>query len=118
MTDATATIRRPEPGAAATSRRRRPLAAIDLLKAYAIFGVLWQHTVPRTVTEHAMGNLWIRPAVPIFFVLLGLNLAGSLSRQGPLDATGVKTYMLRRLDRLALPLLLDVQDQRKRPPTS
>ena len=106
MTDATATIRRPEPGAAATSRRRRPLAAIDLLKAYAIFGVLWQHTVPRTVTEHAMGNLWIRPAVPIFFVLLGLNLAGSLSRQGPLDATGVKTYMLRRLDRLALPLLL------------
>ena len=88
--------------------RHRPLDAIDLLKAFAILGVLWQHTVPADITDRLWGNLWVRPAVPIFFVLIGLNLAGSLRRRGGVRWTPafLASYLRRRFDRIAVPFLL------------
>src|SRR5215218_513743 len=85
---------------------RRSLDAIDVLKAYAIFGVLWQHAVPPAVTGDLMGNLWIRPAVPIFFVLVGFNLAGSLARSHRCEPRPVRSYLRRRVERIAVPFLL------------
>lgn len=91
-----------------TAESHRPLAAIDLLKAFAIVGVLWQHTMPWDVTEALYGNLWVRAAVPIFFVLIGFNLAGSLRRRGGVEWTGTffRSYLGRRLDRIVAPFLL------------
>jgi len=87
---------------------RRDIAAIDILKGLAILSVLWQHTVPPTITRNVMGSLWIRPAVPIFFLLMGLNLATSLRRTSADGLTGQmwKRYLLRRVDRIAVPFLL------------
>jgi peptidoglycan/LPS O-acetylase OafA/YrhL len=83
-------------------------AAIDLLKAFAILAVLWQHTVPNDTTDDVLGNLWIRAAVPIFVVLLGLNLMRAVRRRGPvaLDRAGLRAYLRRRAARLVPPLLL------------
>lgn len=87
---------------------KRGIDAIDLLKAYAILGVLWQHTMPGSLTDGALGNLWVRPAVPIFFVLIGLNLSGSMRRHGGVrfDRAFLRTYAWRRWDRIAVPFLL------------
>src|SRR4051812_31308979 len=82
MTSRAAESSRPH-AAPAPPPRRGETAAIDLLKGYAILGVLWQHAVPASITNALGGNLWVRPAVPIFFILLGLNLATSLTRHGP-----------------------------------
>ena len=80
--------------------------AIDLLKGLAILAVLWQHTVPNATTDDVFGNLWIRAAVPVFIVLMGLNLMGAVRRRGPitLDRDGLRDYATRRASRLALPL--------------
>jgi peptidoglycan/LPS O-acetylase OafA/YrhL len=95
-----------DPAGAAPRLARLP-DAIDLLKAYAILGVLWQHTVPRDVTATLLGNLWIRPAVPIFLILLGLNLESSLRRRGLAPTwSSLRVYLARRLDRLVLPFVL------------
>jgi len=81
--------------------------AIDVLKALAIVAVLWQHSFEAELTDDLFGNLWVRPAVPIFFVLVGLNLAGSLRRRGvALDGRSLRTYFVRRLDRIAVPFVL------------
>jgi peptidoglycan/LPS O-acetylase OafA/YrhL len=88
--------------------RRVHNAAIDLLKGYAILGVLWQHAVPASITNPLGGNLWARPAVPIFFILLGLNLGTSLTRRGlpTLDRATLSDYARRRLARVAVPFLV------------
>src|SRR3954447_24348532 len=88
--------------------RRVHNAAIDLLKGYAILGVLWQHAVPASITNALGGNLWVRPAVPIFFILLGLNLATSLTKRGrpALDRVTLTDYARRRVARVALPFLV------------
>lgn len=106
-TSRTAEPRRP-PEVAAAARGRRDNAAIDLLKGYAILGVLWQHAVPASITNALGGNLWARPAVPIFFILLGFNLATSLTRRGrpSLDRATLADYARRRLTRIAVPFLV------------
>jgi peptidoglycan/LPS O-acetylase OafA/YrhL len=88
--------------------RRAGNAAIDLLKGYAILAVLWQHAVPASITNALGGNLWVRPAVPIFFILLGLNLATSLTKRGrpALDRVTLTDYARRRVARVALPFLV------------
>jgi peptidoglycan/LPS O-acetylase OafA/YrhL len=80
-------------------------AAIDLLKALAIGGVLWQHTVAIDVTDDVFGNLWIRAAVPIFVVLMGFNLMASVLKRGE-ERIALGDYMRRRVQRLAAPFLL------------
>jgi peptidoglycan/LPS O-acetylase OafA/YrhL len=107
MTRRTAEPQRPREVAPAP-RRRANNAAIDLLKGYAILGVLWQHAVPASITNALGGNLWARPAVPIFFILLGLNLATSLTRRGrpSLDRATLTDYARRRVARVAVPFLV------------
>lgn len=80
---------------------------IDFIKAWAILAVLWQHTIPRSITEDALGALWVRPAVPVFFVLMGLNLGASLLRSDgtELERHKLVGYWRRRLDRIAVPYL-------------
>jgi peptidoglycan/LPS O-acetylase OafA/YrhL len=81
--------------------------AIDILKALAIVAVLVQHTVPGHALADVGRNLWIRPAVPIFFILLGVNLAGSLLRHGgPETRASLVDYYRRRLDRILVPVLV------------
>jgi peptidoglycan/LPS O-acetylase OafA/YrhL len=96
------------PSSDAAHRQRRTNAAIDLLKGYAILAVLWQHAVPASITNVIGGNLWVRPAVPIFFVLLGLNLTQALTRRGApsLDRAFLTEYARRRLARVAVPFLV------------
>lgn len=81
--------------------------AIDILKALAILGVLVQHTVPGDQLADVGRNVWIRPAVPIFFVLVGLNFMGAVDRSrssGTWD--GAAAFLRRRLNRIVGPLLV------------
>jgi peptidoglycan/LPS O-acetylase OafA/YrhL len=92
---------------AAAPRGPGSLAALDMLKGLAILAVLWQHSVPADITNPALGNLWIRPAVPIFLIILGYNTAGSLRRRGVvrLDGAFWSDYARRRVARVILPFL-------------
>jgi peptidoglycan/LPS O-acetylase OafA/YrhL len=83
-------------------------AAIDLLKGLAIMSVLWQHTVTPAFTDDVWGNVWIRTAVPIFIVLMGLNLMRSAVRRGGVDLSrpALRDFYGRRVRRIAVPLLL------------
>jgi peptidoglycan/LPS O-acetylase OafA/YrhL len=86
----------------------RPVDAIDLMKATAIALVLWQHTVPVTWTNQLLGNVWVRPAVPVFFVLAAFNFSGSLRRRGGerLSWAALRAFYARRFDRIAAPFLI------------
>ena len=55
--------------------------AIDILKALAIVLMLVQHTVPGHELAAVGRNTWIRVCVPIFFVIMGMNLMGSWDRR-------------------------------------
>jgi peptidoglycan/LPS O-acetylase OafA/YrhL len=85
--------------------RRRHLVQIDVLKGAAILGVLAQHGLSAS-DLHAVGaDLWIRQAVPIFFILMGLNAAGSYARRGSrrLRELASRDYWRGRLARLGIP---------------
>ena len=92
--------------AAAAPRGPGSVAALDMLKGLAILAVLWQHSVPADITNPALGNLWIRPAVRSSG-LLRRHTAGSLRRRGVvrLDGAFWSDYARRRVVRVILPFL-------------
>jgi peptidoglycan/LPS O-acetylase OafA/YrhL len=80
------------------------LDQIDLLKAFAIVGVVFQHGVPFGDRTDVWASLWADQSVPIFVVLTGLLLAHSRG-VGPLPWRGARAreYLRRRFARLLIP---------------
>ncbi len=80
--------------------------AQDILKGVAIIGVLIQHAAPRDDLRAVYTPLHLGLAVPVFIVLTGMNLAGSILRHGdrPLRRLYSREYASRRLGRLVPPL--------------
>jgi peptidoglycan/LPS O-acetylase OafA/YrhL len=95
-------------GPARVSQPRRHIAQIDILKGLAILGVMAQHAFASAVLYRAWEMLYLVQAVPIFFVLMGLNASRSLSKVAPLTLRRLYAprYFRQRVDRLLVPFLL------------
>ena len=98
--------------AASGSARRGPLSSshmpqIDALKGLAIIGVMAQHAFASRALNSAWDTLYAGQAVPIFFVLMGLNATASASRRGIASLSDLYAgrYWAGRLDRLLVPFL-------------
>lgn len=87
---------------------RRRVIQIDLLKGLAIIGVMAQHAFMPRVLYDAWDSLHVGQAVPIFFVLMGLNAGRSLERSGARELRSLYSlrYLMGRLDRLLVPFLV------------
>jgi peptidoglycan/LPS O-acetylase OafA/YrhL len=80
---------------------------IDVLKGLAILGVMAQHAFSSRALYDSWDTLHVGQAVPIFFVIMGLNAAGSMSRHrdAPLRRLYSWRYLVSRYRRLIVPLL-------------
>jgi peptidoglycan/LPS O-acetylase OafA/YrhL len=87
---------------------RRHIAQIDILKGLAIVGVLAQHAFASAFLYRAWDMIYVVQAVPIFFVLMGLNASQSLAKVAPITLRRLYTrrYFRERFDRLLVPFLL------------
>ena len=79
---------------------------IDVIKGLAIIGVMVQHAFTAGFLHGSWDTLWAGQAVPVFFVLMGLNAARSTARSPDVSLRGLYTprYVRGRLDRLLVPL--------------
>jgi peptidoglycan/LPS O-acetylase OafA/YrhL len=79
---------------------------IDMLKGVAIVGVMVQHAFSSRFLQLSWDTLYAGQAVPIFFVLMGLNAIRSADRSGVRTLSGCysRRYLRGRLDRLVVPL--------------
>ena len=75
---------------------------IDIMKGFAILGVLFTHAAMAPLPSKPLTDFYALQAVPVFIVLIGMNLAMSLQRQA--EKHGPSHY-LRRLKRLAVPFV-------------
>src|SRR4051794_24507919 len=69
--------------------------------------MLLQHTVPGHELAAVGRNAWIRPAVPVFFVVMGMNLMGSWERsrrQG--ESPRIAEFWTKRLYRILAPFVV------------
>ena len=73
---------------------------IDIMKGLAILGVLFTHAAMAPLTSKPLTDFYALQAMPVFIVLMGLNLAMSLRRQAQADSS---SHYWRRLQRLAVP---------------
>ena len=80
---------------------------IDALKGLAIVGVMVQHAFTSGGLSSVWDTLYVGQAVPVFFVLMGLNAAASASRRGTSSLRGLYglRYWAGRFDRLLVPFL-------------
>ena len=80
---------------------------IDVLKGLAILGVMVQHAFPSRSLNAAWDTLHVGQAVPIFFIIMGLNAARSLGRHeaAPLRELYSRRYLRGRFQRLIVPLI-------------
>lgn len=78
-----------------------------MLKGLAIFGVMAQHAFSPQVLHDGWDTLWIGQAVPVFFVIMGLNAAPSIARRLPAPLTQLynRRYWTGRFERLVAPIL-------------
>jgi peptidoglycan/LPS O-acetylase OafA/YrhL len=65
----------------ATPASRGRVRQIDVLKGLAIIGVMVQHAFSSSFLQHSWEILYAGQAVPIFFVIMGLNAAQSMARR-------------------------------------
>lgn len=86
---------------------------VDLLKGLAIIFVIVGHTISFTSIKSLnlisfIFILTIFQAVPIFFLLMGRNMASSFKKRGykNLNQIFTKTYFKRRLRRIVYPLII------------
>lgn len=65
------------------------------------------HALPASIRRDALTVFHIGQAVPVFFVLMGLNLGLALGRRGPRNLRDIyeKEYFVKRLKRVGLPFL-------------
>jgi len=54
---------------------------IDIMKGFAILGVLFTHAAMAPLASKPLTDFYALQAVPVFIVLMGLNLSMSLRRQ-------------------------------------
>ena len=73
------------------------------MKGFAILGVLFTHAAMAPLTSKPLTDFYALQAVPVFIVLMGLNLSMSLRRQA--EKHGPSHYW-RRLKRLAIPFAI------------
>jgi peptidoglycan/LPS O-acetylase OafA/YrhL len=80
---------------------------IDVLKGLAIIGVMLQHAFASSFLQHSWEILYAGQAVPVFFVIMGLNAAQSMARRQPRSVADLYTrsYVRGRLRRLVVPIL-------------
>jgi peptidoglycan/LPS O-acetylase OafA/YrhL len=100
--------RAPARGAAAPAPRGRGrVRQIDVLKGLAIIGVMVQHAFGDGFLQHSWEILYAGQAVPVFFVIMGLNAAQSLARRGGGSISDLYTrrYARSRFERLVVPIL-------------
>jgi peptidoglycan/LPS O-acetylase OafA/YrhL len=85
---------------------RGRIRQIDVIKGLAIVGVMVQHAFTAGFLHGSWDTLWAGQAVPVFFVLMGLNAARSTARSKDVSLRGLYTtrYVRGRLDRLIVPL--------------
>lgn len=87
---------------------RNHYAQIDIMKGLAIVGVVVIHsTISAYLLQHG-GQFWLAQSVPVFMVLLGMNLGMSLSRSGSTELAEVygNGYWTRRWNRLFVPFAI------------
>jgi len=88
-------------------KKKFNLLQIDLLKGIAIIFVLIFHTLPRETLDGIYFDFHIRQAVPIFILLLGLNMGMSFARQKfELNIGNIKKYLQNRFWRIIFPFLV------------
>lgn len=99
--------RAPSGGGPTTAPRRR-LREIDVLKGLAIIGVMVQHAFTSRWLYDSWDTLWAGQAVPVFFVLMGLNATQSMDRRPAASLRELYTarYFRGRFRRLVVPILL------------
>lgn len=80
---------------------------LDVLKALAIFGVIAQHAIPKPDLASVGGSVWVRQAVTVFLVIMGLNATRSMLKHGdaPLRELIGADYWKGRFWRLGAPVL-------------
>lgn len=80
---------------------------IDVAKGLAIISVILLHSLEQDLRQSAYAAFHIGQAVPLFMILMGLNLGLALLRRPvPFSALYNRLYFQRRVDRLLMPLLL------------
>ncbi|NHJ19496.1 MAG: hypothetical protein EAX91_01040 [Candidatus Lokiarchaeota archaeon] len=77
---------------------------IDFLKAFMIFMVIFDHTIPWTIKNGMGVALWERIAIPVFLVIMGFNFGHSYKTRGK-DNFGTN-YLFRKLSRYLLPFVI------------
>lgn len=83
------------------------LLQIDLLKGLAIIFVLIFHTLPRETLDDIYFDFHIRQAVPIFMLLLGLNMGMSIARRySKSKKFNFREYIGGRFWRIVFPFIL------------
>jgi peptidoglycan/LPS O-acetylase OafA/YrhL len=85
--------------------QRPRLAQIDLIKGAAVLAVLALHGLTSGELIDGWAVLHVGQAVPIFFVVMGMNAVSSLGRRGQpsLRALYTRGYLAGRAERLLLP---------------
>lgn len=85
---------------------------IDLIKAYAIISVILLHTISYEVGKclliETFANFHIWQAVPIFLIIMGLNMGMSFQRLGlsKLNEIYTKEYFISRFYRIFFPFII------------
>lgn len=94
--------------------KNQRLVQIDLLKAFAIFSVITLHSISESVFKRSLAPFHIWEAVPVFFILMGLNAAQSMSKLDEISSgwRRLENYAKNRFQRIILPyiiiLILDI----------
>jgi peptidoglycan/LPS O-acetylase OafA/YrhL len=101
------TRRRAPHEAARAPRGRGRVRQIDVLKGLAIIGVMVQHAFGNGFLQHSWEILYAGQAVPVFFVIMGLNAAQSMARRaaGSISDLYSRSYLRSRFQRLVVPIL-------------
>jgi peptidoglycan/LPS O-acetylase OafA/YrhL len=76
---------------------------IDIIKGFAILGVLFTHASIAPLPSKPLMYFHSDQAVPVFILLMGMNLAMSMRRRAE---TGAASHYGRRLRRLAVPFAI------------
>lgn len=75
---------------------------IDVMKGLAIVSVIILHSLTRKTLEHSLAVFHIWQAVPVFLVLMGLNLGLSL-KPTPISEIYTKSYFSKKATRILIP---------------
>ena len=85
---------------------KKHVPAIDFIKGIAIIFVILLHSIPKQTLESILAIFHIWQAIPLFFIIMGYNMALSFRRRRyDCSAKYMKEYFCSRLKRIAPPFL-------------